>query len=48
MTDIAGIFHWPLSELKALDIKDLIFWRGRAIRWWNQVNTPSKGSGKGK
>jgi len=48
MTDIAAIFHWPLSELKALDIGELIYWRGRAIRWWNATNAPPKGKGKGK
>ncbi len=43
MADIAGIFHWPLSELKALDVDELVFWRGKAIRWWNRTNAPPKG-----
>lgn len=38
MTDIAGIFHWPLSELQALPIDELIFWRERAIGWFNRVH----------
>jgi len=46
MADVAAIFHWPLSELKALDIDELIFWRGRAIRWWNATNAAPKGKGK--
>jgi len=46
MADIAGIFHWPLSELLALDVDDLIFWRGKAIRWWNAVNAQPKGKSK--
>lgn len=38
MADIAGIFHWPLSELKLLDMDELAEWQGRAVRWWNKVN----------
>lgn len=38
MTDIAGIFHWPLSELRALDMDELVEWRDRAVRWWNEAN----------
>lgn len=47
MTDIAAIFHWPLSELQQLELVDLIDWRTRAVAWWNQVNKP-KGKGKSK
>jgi len=46
MTDIAGIFHWSLAEMRTLDIDDLMFWRERAISWWNRVNAPPKGKGK--
>jgi Phage P2 GpE. len=38
MTDIAAIFHWPLSEICALDLAELIAWRRRAIDWWNNVH----------
>ena len=38
MADIAGIFHWPLSELQALDIDDLAEWHGRAVEFWNKAN----------
>jgi Phage P2 GpE len=48
MADIAGIFHWPLSELKALDMDELVDWRDRAVRWWNQANAAPKNSGKRK
>lgn len=34
MADIAGIFHWPLSELLALDIDELTAWHARAVKWW--------------
>lgn len=30
MADIAIAFHWPLSELAALDIVELAEWRERA------------------
>lgn len=46
MAEIAGVFHWPLSELQALDLDELIFWRERAIKWWNAVNAPAKRKGK--
>lgn len=43
MADIAGIFHWPLSELKALDMDELAEWRERAVQFYNRVNAPAKG-----
>ena len=46
MADIAGIFHWPLCELKALDMDELAEWRERAVQWWNRTNGPAKGAGK--
>lgn len=45
MTDIAAIFHWPLSELDRLTLDELIAWRERAIAWWHRVNRPGKGEG---
>ena len=30
MADIATVFHWPLSDLAAMDLADLIAWRERA------------------
>lgn len=45
MTDIAAIFHWPLSELQQLELAELIEWRERATAWWNKVNgTEKKGT----
>lgn len=38
MADIAGIFHWQPSELKALDMDELVEWHGRAISFWNKAN----------
>lgn len=38
MADIAGIFHWPLSELEALDLDELARWRELAVQWWNKAN----------
>ncbi|MDT8758251.1 GpE family phage tail protein [Sphingomonas psychrotolerans] len=37
MADIAAIFHWPLSELLALTIDELIAWRARAVDRWNRM-----------
>lgn len=39
MADIAAIFHWPLSELKALDLDELILWRSLAVEGWNRMNS---------
>ncbi|MCH2496011.1 MAG: GpE family phage tail protein [Erythrobacter sp.] len=36
IADIAGIFHWPLSELLALDIVELERWHRHAVAWWNR------------
>lgn len=30
MADIAVVFHWPLSELCALSLEELAFWREQA------------------
>lgn len=38
MADIAAIFHWPLSELVAMDLLDLIAWRNRAVTRWKNMN----------
>lgn len=38
MADIAAIFHWPLSELAAMEILDLIDWRARAVDRWNRMH----------
>lgn len=42
MADIALIFHWPLSDLLALSLSDLLLWRKLAIDRWNHVNAPPK------
>lgn len=44
MADIAGIFHWPLSELRELTVDELLLWRERAVSWWNNAN---RAEGKG-
>ncbi len=38
MADIAAIFHWSPSDMAAMDILDLIEWRGRAVTRWNKMN----------
>ena len=42
MADIAGVFHWPLSELRQLDVGELLVWRERAVAWWNRTNRTGK------
>lgn len=37
MADIAAIFHWPLSDLRALEIDDLLMWHDLAIDRWNRM-----------
>ncbi len=37
MADIAAVFHWPLSELRALDLDELLDWRERAVTAWNRM-----------
>lgn len=31
MADIAAVFHWPLSELLAMDFEELIYWQDLAV-----------------
>jgi Phage P2 GpE. len=38
MADIAAVFHWPLSELQALSIDELLDWRDLAIERWNHMH----------
>jgi hypothetical protein len=37
MANIAAVFHWPLSELRALELDELIDWSGRATARWNAM-----------
>lgn len=37
IADIAAIFHWPLAEIEALDLPDLMLWRTKAIDRWNRM-----------
>jgi len=30
MADIASVFHWPLSEMNAMAISELMAWHARA------------------
>jgi len=42
MADIAGIFHWPLSEMDRLDVIDLLAWHRRAIDFWERTHPKAK------
>lgn len=37
MANIAAVFHWPLSELRELDLTELIEWSGRANARFNSM-----------
>ncbi|WIA56531.1 GpE family phage tail protein [Sphingobium sp. WTD-1] len=37
MANIAAVFHWPLSELRELDLPELIEWSGRATARFNTM-----------
>lgn len=38
MADIAAVFHWPLSDMLAMDLLDLLQWRRRAVSRWKSMN----------
>ncbi len=42
MADVAFFFHWPLSELQAMPLHELMAWRERAVAIHNQINAPEK------
>ncbi len=42
IADIAAVFHWPHSELAAMDFAELILWRGLAVERWNKMRAPEK------
>ncbi len=31
MADVAAVFHWPLSELREMEIGELLDWRKLAL-----------------
>jgi hypothetical protein len=41
MADIAMVFHWPPSEMYAMDINELMRWHEKAISRWNMQHPPS-------
>jgi hypothetical protein len=43
MADIAAVFHWPLSEIEALDLVDLMGWRELAVARWNRMRGKDDG-----
>ncbi|WP_408586597.1 GpE family phage tail protein [Novosphingobium sp.] len=38
IANIAAVFHWPLSELAAMDLTELLTWNALAIDRWNRMN----------
>ena len=39
MADIAIIFHWPLSEMAAMDIEELMDWHDKALDRWEKIKS---------
>lgn len=37
MADIAAIFHWPLTELAAMELDELGAWHTRALDRFKQM-----------
>ena len=42
MAEIAAIFHWPLRELEALSLEELVMWRNAAVKVWRRMNVSPK------
>ena len=42
MGDLAAIFHWPLDQLLALPLDQLVKWHGIALDRWKAMNPPVK------
>lgn len=43
MGDLAAIFHWPLGQLAAMTLPDLVHWQQIAVGCWNRMNGDGKG-----
>jgi hypothetical protein len=43
IADIAAIFHWPLSELLALELDELLRWQRLAADRWKKMHGKGKG-----
>lgn len=42
MADLAFVFHWPPSELGAMEVDDLMAWHAQAIRINKLINEAPK------
>ena len=38
IADIAAVFHWPLTELEAMDLDELVTWRDLAVERFTTMN----------
>lgn len=38
MAQVAFFFHWPLAELDAMPLEELLDWRERAVSIHNQLH----------
>ena len=42
IADIAAIFHWPLPDLLALELDELLHWQRLAVSRWKLMNRPKE------
>ncbi|MYL96420.1 GpE family phage tail protein [Novosphingobium sp. FGD1] len=38
MANVAAVFHWPPSEVLAMEIEELAMWSDLAVQRWNTMN----------
>lgn len=38
IANVAAVFHWPLSEMMAMEVEELAMWASLAIARWNAMN----------
>jgi hypothetical protein len=43
MADIAIIFHWPPSEMAAMELDELQDWHAKALDRWEKINRAEHG-----
>lgn len=42
MANIAIVSHWPLSEMAAMELGELVAWHRRFMDRWESINRPEQ------
>ncbi|MBP8186108.1 MAG: GpE family phage tail protein [Comamonas sp.] len=42
MADVAFVFHWPPDAMYAMELPELLRWRGLAVERHNAVNSSAE------